>query len=112
MTNSSTGTLIIATLLSIVGWIGVTLYSETTNNRKDIRDLAIKVGKMEVNSATNTGAAKGFISIGTSVTTLIEDHAKHKASTERDIRELEDKVNGLIREELRRSRELGTKKGS
>ena len=76
MHNSGAGTLLLATLLSIVGWVSVTLYGNTEDLKEQQQKLAIKVNTLEItkfdpSTSRVTLSALAFIS---SEINKVEDH--------------------------------------
>ena len=106
MSNSSTGTLILTTLLSIVGWLGVTLYSGNSQNRDDIQALRLRMTTMEVTQYVPPKLPPdSLLLLSDSISKVASDHARLKTRVERELEELDRRVDALVRDELERSRD-------
>lgn len=105
MSSSSTGTLVLATLLSIVGWLGVTLYNEMSSNRDGVHDLGVRVRTIEVTKyVPPTRPNDAILILGDSISKVAEDHAAFKEQARKELKELDARIDALVSAELSRER--------
>ena len=92
MNGASMSTLILTTLLSIVGWLGVTMYGGTNTIRDNQQKLALKVNTLEAKVGNQTTMPLDKIYLNDST---VQDSQRRIKELEQDEKDLDARIRSL-----------------
>ena len=96
--RGSTGTLLLTTLISIVGWIMVTLYTNNNLVSDQVHKLAIKVNTLEVSVLQNKSPehSQDFYILKESIGKVSVAHEKFEVLVTHRLRAVNTRINTII----------------